>query len=152
MRHLLPYYLHQLPLLTLPIPEYATPVLVGYLRLHQPLPQPILHLVHRVGDGSFVGHLSSGDRYGAVVLSQPSPLLQGWEEVVSFYTPLSPLLMTYYPLPISIVTLVLYLSPLLTNYHLSVLHPHAYSLKPLSDLTHSLGIVVPPGIVAQKYQ
>ena len=120
--------------------------------LPQPLPQPILHLIHHVGYGSFVVKFSSGDRYGAVVWIRPSPLFRGWEAVVSFYTPLSPLLIAYHPMPISVVTLVLYLYPILTNYHLSVLTPHTYSLKPLSDLTHSLGIFGPPGIVPRRYQ
>ena len=59
-----------------------------------------------------------------------------------FLHPPLPLLINYHHLPLSFVTLVIYLSPLLTNYHLSVLQPDTYSMKPLSDLTHSLEVLL----------
>ena len=127
------------------------PILVGHSRLPQTSPQPILHLIHLVGDDSFVCYSSSVDRYGSVVWSLSSPFFWGCDAIVSL-TPPPLLLITYHPLPLYSAALVLSFSLILTTSHLSVLHPLPYSLKQFLDLTPSLGIAVPPGIVLRRYE
>ena len=67
------------------------PILVGHSRLPQTSPQPILHLIHLVGDDSFVCYSSSVDRYGSVVWSLSSPFFWGCDAIVSLTPPPPPI-------------------------------------------------------------
>ena len=148
---LLPRNLHQLKFLTLPIPEYATPH-PGWSFTSPPNVSTANPASDTPGWGWFLCLVLFFSRQIWICCLELiiTVLLGLWRHCKFNPTPL--LLITYHPLPLYSAALVLSFSLILTTSHLSVLHPLPYSLKQFLDLTPSLGIAVPPGIVLMRYQ
>ena len=143
---------YQLPFLTLPIPEYATPR-PGWKFTSPPTIATVDPASDSLGWGWFLcWEILFRRQIWSCCLEPTVTVVTGVIVRCKFLHPPPPPLINYHHLPLSFLTLVLYLYPILTNHNLSVIHPHAYSLKTLSDLTHRLGIFGPPGIVPWRYQ